>query len=225
MTIRGTDYVLRVRVACQCIQREKSLSHPKLAAHFSRLLEFLMSKRSRDAYAAPTVLKPFQKKNPDLVQVVIETPKGSRNKYEFDPKLRTFTLSKVLPSGMVFPHDFGFIPSTEADDGDPVDVLILMDEPAFPGCVITSRLIGVIKGEETKDRQTERNDRLVAVAEESYSHSNVKELEQLNKTCLEEVEAFFVNSQKEHGKKFKVLGIGDSKEAFRLLRRAIEKAA
>src|SRR5436189_4654309 len=131
MTIRGTDYVLRVRVACQCIQREKSLSHPKLAPHFSRLLEFLMSKRSRDAYAAPTVLKPFQKKNPDLVQVVIETPKGSRNKYEFDPKLRTFTLSKVLPSGMVFPHDFGFIPSTEADDGDPVDVLILMDEPAF----------------------------------------------------------------------------------------------
>ncbi len=158
-----------------------------------------MSKRSRDAYAAPTVLKPFQKKNPDLVQVVIETPKGSRNKYEFDPKLRTFTLSKVLPSGMVFPHDFG--------------------------CVITSRLIGVIKGEETKDRQTERNDRLVAVAEESYSHSNVKELEQLNKTFLEEVEAFFVNYQKEHGKKFKVLGIGDSKEAFRLLRRAIEKAA
>ncbi len=126
---------------------------------------------------------------------------------------------------MVFPHDFGFIPSTEADDGDPVDVLILMDEPTFPGCVIISRLIGVIKGEETKDRQTERNDRLVAVAEESYSHSNVKELEQLNKTFLEEVEAFFVNYQKEHGKKFKVLGIGDSKEAFRLLRRAIEKAA
>src|SRR5207249_7573405 len=107
MTIRGTDYVLRVRVACQCIQREKSLSHPKLAAHFSRLLEFLMSKRSRDAYAAPTVLKPFQKKNPDLVQVVIETPKGSRNKYEFDPKLRTFTQSKVLPSEMEFLHDFG----------------------------------------------------------------------------------------------------------------------
>ena len=126
---------------------------------------------------------------------------------------------------MVFPHDFGFIPSTEADDGDPVDVLILMDEPTFPGCVIISRLIGVIKGEETKDRQTERNDRLVAVAEESYSHSNVKELEQLNKTFLEEVEAFFVNYQKEHGKKFKVLGIGDSKEAFRLLRRAIDKAA
>src|SRR5207248_8751850 len=111
----------------------------------------------------------------------------------------TSSLHDALPisSGMVFPHDFGFIPSTEADDGDPVDVLILMDEPAFPGCVITSRLIGVIKGEETKDRQTERNDRLVAVAEESYSHSNVKELEQLNKTFLEEVEAFFVNYQKE----------------------------
>src|SRR5947209_15823968 len=107
-----------------------------------------MSKRSRDAYAAPTVLKPFQKKNPDLVQVVIETPKGSRNKYEFDPKLRTFTLSKVLPSGMVFPHDFGFIPSTEADDGDPVDVLILMDEPAFRGCFVKSRIIVGLKSVE-----------------------------------------------------------------------------
>src|SRR5437660_12814980 len=99
-----------------------------------------MSKRSRDAYAAPTVLKPFQKKNPDLVQVVIETPKGSRNKYEFDPKLRRFTQSKELPSGRVFPHDFGFIPSPEANDGDPVDFLIRIDEPVFPGCVIPARL-------------------------------------------------------------------------------------
>src|SRR2546422_10817159 len=96
MTIRGTDYVLRVRVACQCIQREKSLSHPKLAAHFSRLLEFLLSKRSRDAYAAPTVLKPFQKKNPDLGHVVIEKPKGSRNKYVFVSKLKTIMQFKEL---------------------------------------------------------------------------------------------------------------------------------
>src|SRR5207302_9474361 len=108
MTIRGTDYVLRVRVACQCIQREKSLSHPKLAAHFSRLLEFLMSKRSRDAYAAHTVLKPFQKKNPDLEQVLIETPKCSRKEYEVDQKLRTLTPSTVLPSGMVFANDVWF---------------------------------------------------------------------------------------------------------------------
>jgi inorganic pyrophosphatase len=76
------------------------------------------------------------------VQVVIETPKGSRNKYAFDPELRTFKLKKVLPEGMVFPHNFGFIPSTKAEDGDPLDVLILMDQPAFPGCVIDARLVG-----------------------------------------------------------------------------------
>src|SRR5205809_7474422 len=104
MTIRGTDYVLRVRVACQCIQREKSLSHPKLAAHFSRLLEFLMSTRSRDAYAAPTVLKPFQKKKQDPAQRVTETPRGSGTKQDFDSKPRTFKLSTCGTSAIVTRH-------------------------------------------------------------------------------------------------------------------------
>jgi len=70
------------------------------------------------------------------IQVVIETPKGSRNKYAFDEEQRVFSLTKVLPAGMTFPYDFGFIPSTKAEDGDPTDVLVLMDEPAFPGCLL-----------------------------------------------------------------------------------------
>jgi len=82
---------------------------------------------------------------------VIETPKDCRNKYKFDPALRSFKLNRVLPDGMVFPYDFGFVPSTLADDGDPIDVLLLMDAPAFPGCIIESRLIGVIEGEQTED--------------------------------------------------------------------------
>jgi len=85
-----------------------------------------------------------------LIRVIIETPKGSRNKYAFDAKQRIFQLKKVLPAGMAFPYDFGFIPSTIADDGDPVDVLVLMDEPAFPGCLLGCRPIGIIEGEQAR---------------------------------------------------------------------------
>lgn len=102
---------------------------------------------------APTILKPFDTDDDRKLRVVIETPKGSRNKFAFDPKEGIFELKKVLPAGMAFPYDFGFVPSTKADDGDPVDVLVLMDEPAFAGCVLTCRVIGVIEGDEGKARK------------------------------------------------------------------------
>jgi inorganic pyrophosphatase len=86
----------------------------------------------KNGLADPTRLKPSDQNDKDLLRVIIETPKGSRNKFAFDPEERIFELKKVLPSGMTFPYDFGFVPSTKADDGDPVDVLVLMDEPAFP---------------------------------------------------------------------------------------------
>jgi inorganic pyrophosphatase len=90
------------------------------------------------------------------VLVVIETPKGSPNKFAFEPRFGTFVLKGVLPAGAVFPFDFGFVPSTRAEDGDPVDVLVLMDAPAFPGCVVPSRLVGVIEAEQTEGGKTER---------------------------------------------------------------------
>ena len=77
-----------------------------------------------------SLLAPFDEDDGHLVRVVIETPKGSRNKYVFDPKSSIFELTKVLPAGMSFPYDFGFVPSTKAADGDPLDVLVLMDEAA-----------------------------------------------------------------------------------------------
>jgi inorganic pyrophosphatase len=105
----------------------------------------------------PTTLKPSTKKAEEsttgtaeagdkLLQVIIETPKGSHNKYSFDEEQNIFVLRAALPSGMVFPYDFGFVPQTLADDGDPLDVLVLMDMPAFPGCAVVARLIGVIEG-------------------------------------------------------------------------------
>jgi inorganic pyrophosphatase len=94
-----------------------------------------MSKKN--GLADPTLLMPFDSGDQQLLRVVIETPKGSRNKFAFDPDEHIFELKKVLPAGMTFPYDFGFVPSTKADDGDPVDVLVLMDEPAFPSCVLS----------------------------------------------------------------------------------------
>src|SRR4051794_20384193 len=82
------------------------------------------------------------------LNAVIDTPKGSRNKYKLDEKLRRYRLSGVLPAGAVFPFDFGFVPSTRGGDGDPIDVLILMDEAAFTGCIVPARLIGVLEAEQ-----------------------------------------------------------------------------
>src|SRR5277367_676841 len=104
--------------------------------------------KRKSALSDPTRLAPFDGDAREGVQVIIETPKGSRNKYAFDPEEKVFELKKVLPAGMAFPYDFGFVPSTKADDGDPVDVLVLMDEPAFAGCVLSCRPIGVVQGEQ-----------------------------------------------------------------------------
>jgi inorganic pyrophosphatase len=182
-----------------------------------------MAKKSKGAVAAPTILKPFNKQDESSIRVVIETPKGCRNKYAFDPELRSFKLSRVLPDGMVFPYDFGFVPSTLAEDGDPVDVLLLMDAPVFPGCVIDSRLIGVIEGEQIEDGKKERNDRLLAVANHSHAHSNLKDISDMNQKLLRELGEFFVNYHRQDQVKYKFLGTRGPKEAARLLDRAIKR--
>jgi inorganic pyrophosphatase len=110
-----------------------------------------------------TNLPPFDKDS-GYVNAIIDTPKGSRNKFEFDDKIGMFKLGGALPVGAVFPFDFGYIPSTKGGDGDALDILILMDEPAFVGCLVPAKLIGVIEAEQTEDGQTTRNDRLIAVA-------------------------------------------------------------
>src|SRR6201998_4591621 len=106
----------------------------------------------------PSTLKPYDAGDKELLRVVIETPKGSRNKFAFEADQRVFELKKVLPAGMAFPYDFGFVPSTRADDGDPIDVLLLMDESAHPGTLMRCRLVGIIEGEQKEDGKSERND-------------------------------------------------------------------
>jgi inorganic pyrophosphatase len=182
-----------------------------------------VKKRSKKSLADPTQLKPIDKKD-ELVQVIIETPKGSRNKFSFDAKQRIFSLKKVLPAGMVFPHDFGFLPQTIAPDGDPIDVLLLMDEPAFPGIVVRSRLIGIIEGEQLDGEKKIRNDRLVAIAEANHMYANIRKLADLPDRFIHELEEFFVNYHNLEGKRYKLLGCKNTTVALRLIDQA-RKAA
>jgi inorganic pyrophosphatase len=142
----------------------------------------------------------------DALNVVIETPKGQRNKFKFDDGKGLFVLSGVLPAGAVFPFDFGFVPSTKGEDGDPLDVLVLMDEPAFPGCLLAATVIGVIEAEQTEDGKTVRNDRLIAVYANSRNHQDVVSLDQVNKNLVGEIEHFFVSYNEIKGKKFRPIG-------------------
>jgi inorganic pyrophosphatase len=154
----------------------------------------------------------------DELNVIIETPKGSRNKYNYDEDYNLFKLGGVLPAGAVFPFDFGFIPSTLGGDGDPLDLLLLMDEPAFPGCLVPARLIAVIEAEQTeRDGETTHNDRLIAVAAYSNTHRNVRALADINEILMDEIEHFFISYNQIKGKSFRPLGRHSFIKAARLV--------
>ena len=167
-------------------------------------------------------LKPFDRKSGNL-NVVIDTPKGCRNKYAFDFKINGYKLKTVLPHGTVFPFDFGSIPGTIAEDGDPLDVLVLMDEPVFVGCLVGARLLGVIEAEQSEAGNTERNDRLIAVAAESHTNGNLKSLQKLDSTLISEIEHFFVSYNDIRGKKFKPMGRKGPAVAERLIKKQTKK--
>lgn len=157
----------------------------------------------------------------ETIDIVIETPKGCRNKYAYDEKLKAFRLKKILPAGAVFPFDFGFIPNTKGGDGDPLDVLMIMDEPAYPGCIIECRIIGALKARQTeRDKQTEENHRLIAVSVVSTSYSEVNSLKDINKNILDQIEHFFISYNEQAGKKFEPQGWANAKEALQLIKEA-----
>ena len=159
--------------------------------------------------------------NSKNVHVIIETPQGKRNKYKYDETYGLFILNQVLPVGLIFPFDFGYIPSTRGEDGDPLDVLVLLDEEVFPGCLVASRLIGVIEAEQVEHEQTVRNDRLIAVAAISHHHSEVQSLDQLNESIIHEIEHFFSSFNSIKGRPFKVLGRSNAERAQQLVHEGI----
>jgi inorganic pyrophosphatase len=161
----------------------------------------------------------------DDLTVIIETPKGSQNKFVYERRFGAFVLKGVLPAGAVFPFDFGFVPSTLGDDGDPLDVLVLMDAPAFTGCIVPSRLIGVIEAEQREDGKTARNDRLLAVAAKSITHRSIRELSDISKDLIGQIEHFFVSYNTAKGKTFEPKGRFGPDHARKLVQAAMERVA
>ena len=156
------------------------------------------------------------------IHVVVETPKGGRNKVAFDPDLGAFKLKGVLPEGHSFPYDFGFVPSTQAEDGDPIDVLLLLDAPTFSGCVVEARLIGALEIEQREeDGSVVRNDRLLAVAANSRQHHRINGLDDLPKEMLDEIEHFFRSYNAAGGGEIHVLRRVGPKLAYALLTKAL----
>jgi inorganic pyrophosphatase len=155
------------------------------------------------------------------IAVVVDTPRGSRNKYKYDEKLGLFRLSRILPGGMSFPYDFGSIPRTRAADGDAVDVLILTDAPTFIGCLVTVRLLGVLRATQKEKGKSIRNDRLIAVPLTPVNRPSIRDLRQLDQTRIDEIEEFFVSYNRAQGRKFSPGQRLGHEAAYRLVNAAI----
>jgi len=145
---------------------------------------------------------PIGGKAPNLVNAVIEIPKDSVNKYEYDEQLHVFRLDRTLFSPVHYPGDYGFFPSTLGMDGDPVDVLVLVEAPSFPGCVIEVRPIGVL----CMIDQGQRDEKVLAVAESDPLYREVKDCSQVFEHTLREIEHFFSIYKKLEGKKTEIAG-------------------
>ena len=153
----------------------------------------------------------------ELVNVVVETPRGRRSKLKYDEALGVFRLKKLLPLGTAFPHDFGFVPSTRAEDGDPLDVLVLTDEGLFPGSVVAVRLIGVIEAEQIEKEKRTRNDRLLGCIQTPYNEPEVRSIGELREDRLAEIEHFFVSYNQAEGRRFEIRGRSGPERALEIL--------
>lgn len=161
----------------------------------------------------------------DDINAIVDTPQGSQNKFKYDEERGLFMLGGAMPAGSMFPFEFGFIPSTRGGDGDPLDVVILMDAPTFVGCLVRSRLIGVVLARQTEQGKTERNDRLIAVAVHSRRHGHIRELHELPSQLVAEIEHFFVSYNEIKHKTFKPMGRHGATRALALVRKGMKEAA
>lgn len=150
--------------------------------------------------------------------IIVETPKGSTQKYDYDPKLKHFKLNKVLPAGMAFPFDFGFIPHTKGEDGDPLDIIAISELKSFPGCAMDCRIIGAMIAEQKEPgKEWIRNDRFLGVPVESILFKNTESIMQLPAEMINQLEAFFKNYNRQSGKEFSVKEWIGSEKAYQLI--------
>jgi inorganic pyrophosphatase len=158
----------------------------------------------------------------DEVLCVIEIPKGSRNKYEWDEKRRMILLDRFLSSSVVFPTDYGFVPESLGPDGeDPLDVLVAVSEPTFPGCGIVAKPVALLELED----QGEREPKVVCVPCEDPNWQHVEDLDDLPEQLVEEIAHFFVAYKKREGHEVSVAGWSSAGDAGRVIAQARERFA
>ena len=134
------------------------------------------------------------------MDIIIETPKGSRQKYTYDKELKLFRLKKVLAPGFVFPFDFGFIPGTQGEDGDPFDIMVLSEYQGYPGCVMDVRVAGCLQATQITSKKPYRNDRFIGILEQSTLYDRVMSLEDLPVTVIDSIKLFFSTYLQAEGK-------------------------
>jgi inorganic pyrophosphatase len=151
---------------------------------------------------------------PEIVRVVVEIPKGSRNKYEYDPGSGRMMLNRVLSSAVHYPADYGFAEDTLAEDGDEVDVLVLIEEPTFPGCLVEAKPIGYLEMHDEKGG----DNKVLAVPLNDPRWGNIKDLYELPPSLLDEIENFFLTYKRLESKEVRSDGWYNARKAFDYLR-------
>jgi len=154
------------------------------------------------------------------VNVIIETPRGSAEKYAYDEGLKLFVMKKILPAGMVFPYDFGFFPNTKGGDGDPLDVLVLCEFKSFPGCVMNCRIIGALLAEQKSKEGQERNDRFFAIPVLSKVFHHITAIRDIPKKEIAELINFFIVYNLEEGKEFNPIKMLNPHDAEKLYKKS-----
>lgn len=168
-------------------------------------------------------LPPFR--DDGTINVVVETPAGSRCKLKYEAALGAFALGKILPEGFIFPFDFGFVPGTLGDDGDPVDIMLLAEAGTAPGCVVPARLIGILTAEQNdKKGKALRNDRILAVPLASREYATLGRLKDIPPALREQLAYFLTSYGVLDGKTVRIIGQHGPKTAAKLVRQALEKS-
>lgn len=155
----------------------------------------------------------------NTIEVIVETPKGSQFKYKYDTIKERFEVNKALPVGLVFPYDFGFIPGTTGEDGDPLDVLIFSEFSFLQGTMIECKVMGSMKAEQTEGKETIRNDRIFVTPDIKGFYPVYESLKDIQKEKLKEIENFFIYYNSMQDKIFKPLGILTPKETMRIIKK------
>lgn len=157
---------------------------------------------------------PIGKNAPDVVNTVIEIPRGSTNKYEVDSETGLMKLDRVLYSPLFYPFDYGFVPQTKYLDGDPIDALVLLLHPTFPGCIVEAKPIGVLHMHDEKGA----DEKLICVATKDPRYNPRRSLDDMNEHSLKEIIHFFEVYKTLEDKQVEVEGWGDAEFAVNLIR-------